>query len=97
MHCHSRNEHKSSIKKVMYNIPENVAQQIIIWEEEKNAMTSELANFLCEFVDMKQFEKYVEVLNANKIPILWINKAQSMIVVPENKRVRAVLNTINNV
>ena len=97
MHAHPRNEHKSIIKKVSYNIPENVAQQIIIWEEEKNAMTSDPALYFDGFVDEKHFEKYIEILNANKITILWINKEKWMIVVPDNKRVRTILPTLLNV
>jgi hypothetical protein len=85
------------IKKILYNIPENVAQQIIIWEEEKNAMTSEPAIFFNEFADEKQYEKYMEVLAAHKVTILWANKQQSIIIVPHHKRIFALLNNINNV
>ncbi len=49
MHAHPQSDYKSSIsvrkefihQKVNYNVPENVAQQILIWEEEKNAVQSE--------------------------------------------------------
>jgi hypothetical protein len=94
MHANPRNDHKTIIKKIIYNIPENVAQQIIIWEEEKNAMTSEPAIFFNEFVDEKQYDKYMEVFAANKITILWANKQQSTIIVPNHKKVFALLNNI---
>jgi hypothetical protein len=94
MHANPRSEHKTIIKKILYNIPENVAQQIIIWEEEKNAMTSEPAIFFNEFADEKQYDKYMEVFTANKITILWANKQQSIIVVSNHKKVFALLNNI---
>ncbi len=44
MHAHSQSEYKTMVSKAYYNIPENVAHQILIWEEEKNAVLSENGN-----------------------------------------------------
>lgn len=41
MHAHPKNEAKTILNKVTYYVPENVAQQILIWEEEKNAIVAE--------------------------------------------------------
>lgn len=56
MHAHPQVDYKTEInvflfilfnlfQKVMFNIPENVAQQILIWEEEKNTVQTENGNF----------------------------------------------------
>ena len=41
LHSNNLMEFKSEYNGTVYNIPENVVQQIIIWEEEKNAITSQ--------------------------------------------------------
>lgn len=41
LHANNLMDYKSLFNGIVYNIPENVAQQIIIWEEEKNAIISQ--------------------------------------------------------
>jgi hypothetical protein len=76
-------------------VPENVAQQIIIWEEEKNAIKIENVIYLYEFADEKQFERYMDILKKEKIPILWSSKEKNIMIVPKNSRNTQILNKIN--
>jgi hypothetical protein len=49
MHSHPQSDYKTTINKVVYNVPENVAQQILIWEEEKNAVLHENGKYVLNF------------------------------------------------
>ena len=49
IHSNSLMDYKTKYGEVEYNIPENVVQQIVIWEEEKNAVISQKCTvfFIC--------------------------------------------------
>ena len=52
LHANNLMDYKSVYNGITYNIPENVVQQIIIWEEEKNAIISQKGNNFLNFSDL---------------------------------------------
>jgi transcription initiation factor TFIIH subunit 4 len=44
LHSNELMDYKSTYKGVDFNIPDNIVQQIVIWEEEKNAIISQKGN-----------------------------------------------------
>ena len=97
MHAHSKVEEECEINGIKYNIPENVAHQIIIWEEEKNAISAFNGNLfylllinlyivqcLYDFIDVGQYEYYLQEIKKRNITVLWENKEKRTIIVPKN-------------
>ena len=48
-HAHKQMDYKTLYNEEYYNIPENVLQQILIWEEEKNAIVAKKCLILLIF------------------------------------------------
>jgi len=74
-------DYKTHHSGVIYNIPENVVQQIYIWEEEKNAIISSRAIYLSDFPKKEQYEKLNKILTDNSFKILWKNNETCQLVV----------------
>ena len=83
MHAHENVEVECKINDITYRIPENVAHQIIIWEEEKRAIsiTSGLALCLYDFIDFNDFQRHCNEIGKRGGRILWSSEERQIIVV----------------
>ena len=78
-HSHPNSNYECIIQGEKYKIPENVANQIVIWGEEINALNPENSILLFDFVDENQYDDYYKRLKQSDI--LWTNKSKKLIVV----------------
>ena len=73
-----------NIKGVKYKIPENVAHQIVIWEEEKNSLIYWNCSYYYGFANVNEFNKYLKRMKADNIPIKYINKEKNEIIIEKD-------------
>jgi hypothetical protein len=55
-----------------------------------------IAMYLSEFVDEKQYEKYIKTFKHDGVTILWENKEKHCVIVPNNSKSKTVLNKLQN-
>ena len=81
-HSHPNSNYKCIIKGEQYKIPENVANQIVMWSDEINALNPENSILLYDFVDENQYDDYYRTLKQNDI--LWSDRSKKLIVVKKS-------------
>jgi hypothetical protein len=64
-------------------IPSNIEQQIIIWEQEKNAITAEKCNYYYEFLNQDEYLDFIRKCTAGKINIIWRNNEEMKVCIPK--------------
>jgi predicted HNH restriction endonuclease len=55
-----------------------------------------IAMYLSEFVDERQYDRYIKAFKREGVPVLWENKDRHLMVIPSNKKSVAVLNNLTN-
>ncbi len=84
MHAHPKVDVECELDEgTKYKIPENVAHQILIWEEEKNAIGAFSVLCIYEFAE-GGYDYYLQEIKKMGIKILWESKEKSIIIVPKN-------------
>ena len=75
-------------------MPENVSQQILIWEEEKNAVKYENVIYLFEF-DKDDFDRHLDKLKSEGVSILWKSKEKNILIIPRTRKNNEIIKNFN--